>query len=195
MSTAPPPPPPPVYQQQPAGETKICKYCAMAVPKAASICPHCRKRLGTHPVTMGCAILLGGVVLIGIIGSLSSSSKPPTPAPAVSDADYKAKEAAAAKANKEAADRDAAYLKTPAGKICAKHAGWDRAACEAIAKHQIYVGMTAEQVRLAWGKPYKINSTIMGHGTHEQWVMHDSIGSDLVYFEDGIMTSLQQSRK
>ncbi len=187
------PPPPPVYQQ-PAGETKTCKYCAMIVPKAASICPHCRKRLGTHPLTMGCAILLGGFVLIAIIGSLSSSSRRSTPAPpspTLSDADYKAKEAAAAKANKEAADRDAAYLKSPAGKIYAKHPGWEKSACEAIAKRQIHVGMTSEQVRLAWGRPEHINTTTTASHEHEQWVYG---AGQYVYFEDGIYTSLQQSK-
>lgn len=53
--------------------------------------------------------------------------------------------------------------------------------------------MTKEQVEEAWGTPYKINYSTGAYGTHEQWVMHE-FGSTYVYFENGIMTSLQQSK-
>jgi len=53
--------------------------------------------------------------------------------------------------------------------------------------------MTVEQVRYAWGRPYKINTTTGSFGTHEQWVMSNNINSSYVYFENGLMTSLQQS--
>lgn len=50
--------------------------------------------------------------------------------------------------------------------------------------------MSADQVREAWGRPGRVNSTVYAGGTHEQWVY----GSDqYVYFENGVMTSLQQS--
>ena len=175
-------------------DTKTCPHCAMVVPKAARICPHCRKRLGTHPLTMGCAVLFGLVVVIAVIGNLSSPTSKPsnvTPPTAEDEKTFKAKEAAAAAANKEADAKEAAFLKTPAGRICAKHAGWDRSTCEAIAKRQTIVGMTAEQVRLAWGKPDHVNSTITGNHRSEQWVYGSN---QYVYFEDGIMTSLQQSK-
>jgi len=42
---------------------KKCKYCAMMIPKEASICPHCRKKQGT---STGVKILAVIFVLIGI---------------------------------------------------------------------------------------------------------------------------------
>lgn len=37
-------------------------------------------------------------------------------------------------------------------------------------------------------------STTGIYGTHKQWVMSDSIDALYIFFETGIMTSLQQSR-
>lgn len=42
---------------------KKCKYCAMMIPKEASICPHCRKQQGT---STGVKILAVIFILIGI---------------------------------------------------------------------------------------------------------------------------------
>lgn len=45
--------------------SKICKHCAMAIPTAANICPHCRKPQG---IKLGCAaVILGFVVLVVVI--------------------------------------------------------------------------------------------------------------------------------
>ena len=80
---------------------------------------------------------------------------------------------------------------TKAGKrIHAKHPDWDADLCNTIGKGQIHIGMTAEQVRAAWGRPYKINRSVGSYGTHEQWVMYES-GNTYVYFEDGNCTSMQ----
>lgn len=60
------------------------------------------------------------------------------------------------------------------------------------AKQQgVSVGMTAQQViESSWGKPQKINVTITGRGKHEQWVYNSS---SYLYFEDGVLTSIQTS--
>lgn len=79
-------------------------------------------------------------------------------------------------------------------KIKAKHQDWSNDVCNTIAEKKIRVGMTDAQVRASWGKPYKINSTVNTYGTSEQWVMSDGGGSDYVYFDNGVMTSLQQSK-
>lgn len=42
---------------------KKCKYCAMMIPKEASICPHCRKQQGT---STGVKILTVIFILMGI---------------------------------------------------------------------------------------------------------------------------------
>jgi hypothetical protein len=79
-------------------------------------------------------------------------------------------------------------------KIKAKYPTWSNEICNIIGEKQIRIGMTSEQVRAAWGKPYKINFTTSSFGTHEQWVMSDSMNSDYVYFDNGVLTSLQQTR-
>jgi hypothetical protein len=60
-----------------------------------------------------------------------------------------------------------------------------------VGLHKIGLGMTVEQVRSAWGKPKSINTTITTRGKHEQWV-YDS--RQFVYLDDGVVTSIQQSR-
>lgn len=80
---------------------------------------------------------------------------------------------------------------TKAGKLIkAKHPDWDDDSCNSVGIGRIRVGMTKEQVRAAWGRPYDVNTTTTGYGTREQWVMHE-IGSSYVYFEDGICTAIQ----
>jgi len=52
------------------------------------------------------------------------------------------------------------------------------------------IGMTVEQVEKSqWGKPKDINKTTTKYGVHEQWVYY---GRRYVYFEDGIVTSIQE---
>lgn len=57
---------------------------------------------------------------------------------------------------------------------------------------QVQIGMPQELVEIAWGKPDRVNDTIYSRGKHSQWVYRD--GSQYVYFEDGICTSIQSSR-
>lgn len=57
-----------------------------------------------------------------------------------------------------------------------------------IAQGKVRIGMTAEMCRDAWGSPSDINRTTGTWGVHEQWVYGS--GSYL-YFEDGILTSIQ----
>lgn len=173
---------------------------AVAPPVAVPVAPPPKKTSGFKK---GCLYVGGGVVAAFLVlaylptmlrgcGSPPPAATPaPSPVPAEADKDYKAKEAAAAAANKEADAKEAAFLKTAAGKIWQKHKEWGRETCETIAKRQTIVGMTAEQVRLAWGKPDHVNSTITGNHRSEQWVYGSN---QYVYFEDGIMTSLQQSK-
>ena len=46
-------------------------------------------------------------------------------------------------------------------------------------------GMTAEQVRRAWGEPKRINSIVSGPHSREQWVY----GTNNVYLFDGLVES------
>lgn len=44
-------------------------------------------------------------------------------------------------------------------RIHARHPNWSANVCNTIAKKQINIGMTTEQVAAAWGRPYHINKT------------------------------------
>jgi hypothetical protein len=101
---------------------------------------------------------------------------------------------------KQAADVEAAarvqaaedaYAKTPDGEVWVKHRDWSRETCALIARHRILTGMTAEQVRAAWGEPFKITSTTVGSSTDEKWVLVEH-GTTYIYFKNGIMTNLQR---
>lgn len=83
---------------------------------------------------------------------------------------------------------------TAKGKIIKqKHKSWTNEDCNIIAKGEIAIGMDADQVIAAWGKPYQVNKTTTGTSTHEQWVMHQH-GSTYLYFDNGILRTIQQSR-
>jgi len=81
---------------------------------------------------------------------------------------------------------------TKAGKkVHTQHPEWNYLACNLIGKKQIAVGMNSEQVRAAWGRPYRINKTMTDDGVTEQWVMRGSLPTAYVYFEDGTCTAIQ----
>ena len=99
--------------------------------------------------------------------------------------------------DREAADRGAQARAwharnktTKAGLLCEKHAGWTPEACDAIAGAKVQMGMTKEQVKLAWGKPRGMNETVAAGVDREQWVYP----SDYLYFDHGVLTSIQTSR-
>ena len=81
----------------------------------------------------------------------------------------------------------AAYENSKAGKLCKAHPTWIKEDCELIAKGKVHIGMTKEQAIAAWGNPGDINRTTSSFGVHEQWVY----GSSYLYFEDGILTTVQ----
>jgi hypothetical protein len=66
-----------------------------------------------------------------------------------------------------------------------------------IDRHEILLGMTANMVRLSLGPPGHINKSVGSWGVHEQWVYEGpgsgSYGYDYLYFENGIVTSWDQS--
>jgi hypothetical protein len=69
-----------------------------------------------------------------------------------------------------------------------KYKKWGAKALNAIADCRVYLGMTADQVLVSWGKPNKINASVGSWGRHEQWVYGDS---SYLYFENGKLTSRQ----
>jgi hypothetical protein len=79
-------------------------------------------------------------------------------------------------------------------KIKSQHPQWPNADCNKIATRQIAKGMNKEQVIAAWGKPYKVNSTDGPNGINEQWVMQKAMDSDVLYFDNGVLTTVQQTK-
>lgn len=53
----------------------------------------------------------------------------------------------------------------------------------------VRIGMTADQVLVSsWGRPERVNTTTTARGSREQWVYR---GSNFLYFENGILTAIQ----
>ncbi len=82
----------------------------------------------------------------------------------------------------------AAYENSKAGKLCKTHPTWSKDDCAIIAEGKVSIGMTSEQAVAAWGRPNDINKTTYSFGVHEQWVYGIS---SYLYFEDGILTTIQ----
>jgi hypothetical protein len=56
-------------------------------------------------------------------------------------------------------------------------------------KEGVSIGMTAQEVlQSTWGRPQSVNRTHTVRGTHDQWVYP---GSNFLYFEDGVLTTVQ----
>ena len=53
----------------------------------------------------------------------------------------------------------------------------------------ITIGMTAVDVRKAWGEPGKVNRSVYSFGVHEQWVYGRANTSEYVYIRNGKVTS------
>jgi hypothetical protein len=59
---------------------------------------------------------------------------------------------------------------------------------ETVPFHAVVVGMTANQVRQAWGDPMSVNHTRTAAGASEQWVY--DLGR-YVYVDNGVVTAVQ----
>lgn len=57
----------------------------------------------------------------------------------------------------------------------------------AIKNRNVLIGMTPQEVELAWGRPKNINVSEGIWGVHEQWVYDD----EYVYFENGKVSAIQ----
>jgi hypothetical protein len=72
--------------------------------------------------------------------------------------------------------------------IVRRHPDWPERTKQAILKGSVLTGMTEEQARASWGETSKVNRTTTQYGVHEQWVYGLS---SYLYFDDGILTSIQ----
>jgi hypothetical protein len=84
--------------------------------------------------------------------------------------------------------RHAQLLATLRKALDAERAAAARAEATRKRREGVRLGMTREDVLASsWGRPRKVNSTTNRYGTHEQWVYDGGY----LYFEDGILTSVQ----
>jgi hypothetical protein len=162
-----------------------CKECKQQISSDAKVCPHCGKKQGTS-AAVGCLALIGQLIVLGMIGSLTEQQTDNTPLTPPTAAQIQAKK----QADEAARKAEEHYLKTPSGRLWKKHKDWSRDFCDAIVKRKVMTGMNPEQVRAAWGRPEHINRTVIPGHTDEQWVYGDTY----LYFDDGILTSWQDSR-
>lgn len=78
------------------------------------------------------------------------------------------KAAADAEAKERANAGEAAFLKTPAEKLCAKHLNWTRDECTGVASHQVWIGMTYEMLKASRGLP-DLNASPSNYGAGNIW--------------------------
>lgn len=82
-------------------------------------------------------------------------------------------------------------LKRPAVRAaCSKHSEWDIEDCQTMDKKQVSIGMTSEQAILSWGKPDRINSTVLAGGRRDQWVYGEN---SYLYVDNAVVKSIQTS--
>jgi hypothetical protein len=83
--------------------------------------------------------------------------------------------------------------RTRVSSLVTKHPGWKDEDVASVACRKIRIGMDAEQVIAAWGRPQDINTTTTAYGRSDQFVWEDSDGLpyQYAYFDDGILTSIQ----
>jgi len=86
----------------------------------------------------------------------------------------------------EEVKRDDAACRTSICKCMVKRK-WERETCELVSRGKVRIGMTAEQVRAAWGAPNDINRTRSATYSREQWVYD----SQYLYFDNGTLTTIQ----
>ena len=55
------------------------------------------------------------------------------------------------------------------------------------------IGMTPDEVKNStWGEPSDINKTTTKYGISEQWVYRSSVKNKYIYFENGLVTAIQE---
>jgi hypothetical protein len=71
-----------------------------------------------------------------------------------------------------------------------KNPDWSDEIIATTACNRVRIGMTREQAIAGWGRPRDINRSTYSFGVHEQWV-YGEYGSGYLYFENGVLTSIQ----
>ncbi|MFW1807586.1 DUF4124 domain-containing protein [Acinetobacter ursingii] len=74
----------------------------------------------------------------------------------------------------------------------ARKAAYERQQAEYESRIEPKIGMTSGQAENStWGYPDDVNKTTTASGVHEQWVYRRMYKSKYLYFQNGILTSIQ----
>lgn len=142
-----------------SNKVKFCPHCKLEVDPKASRCPHCHGKI--YQWTRGkilFAIFLCLVIFSGFSSFLGRSSSTSSASPALTQE----------QAAQQAADL-AAWQKTPAGKLCAKHPDWQRKDCDRLINKDIWVGMSLSMLTYYYGAPDSDNVSNYGRGDRHQY--------------------------
>jgi hypothetical protein len=130
-----------------------CYECGKLVSDTARACANCgawgkppffQKHIGKIFI----AVIVVPLLFVSVVKWNAPPPRPPESPPALTE-----EQIANLKIEEDA------FINSKAGTIWLKHKHWSREDCETIANKEIRIGMNAEQVRLAWGKPYSINAS------------------------------------
>ena len=69
--------------------------------------------------------------------------------------------------------------------------GWAAGFTEAVIARRVSVGMTAQMVLEAWGRPVSVNRSLTASGKSEQWLY---AGAHYVYLQNDVVTEIHDSR-
>lgn len=163
---------------------KKCSYCFTVLDGRATICSSCGKKVGkankngiaakSWPFWQNAIAVLVVLWLIGIFIQTNEKIN-----------------GSGGEAQKQTAVSPQVPLYGKAKLIKQKHPDWSNEVCKAVAQRAIIMGMTAQQVHAAIGKPDNINATVTGYGKNEQWVYGQNF---YVYLDNGKVTSWQNDR-
>ncbi len=113
------------------------------------------------PTRWGLVIVLSlfGVLLISTaVGTGSASRSVPESLQAPTEAEIRAQVEAAA-----------AFAKTPAGQLCAKHPAWSDQDCKWLIEDRYWIGMTYDMLEYERGKPSSVRPSNYGNGARYQY--------------------------
>ncbi len=91
---------------------------------------------------------------------------------AIQQAKLKAQQEQDAQIAKQKADQ-AAYDRSPAGRLCKKHTDWSQSDCESVAGNEIWIGMSLDMLKAERGLPNDVNQSNYGAGIQYQWCWTD----------------------
>lgn len=159
-------------------EKKLCPHCKTEVDPKASRCPHCQGKIAQWSTTkVAIAVIFGVGVMSTVLSGGSSSSS----APSVTQTSEQLRQQSA---------EIAAWQKTPAGKLCAKHPGWQREDCDNLITKNVWIGMSVSMLDYLRGAPDRNNVSNYGRGNRHQYCW-DGYNPSCFYDnnDDGIIDS------